>query len=326
MPAANTSRQIDFSAIPPGTIGTSWLHLIDDGLGQPLCIPLLIARGKYEGPVLGITAAIHGNELNGIPVIQQVFQQLDPQQLRGIVVGAPVMNVPGFFREERPFNDGTDLNRIAPGRPDGNVSQVYIYRLVERILRPLDLLIDLHTASFGRINSWYIRADLQQEQVRRMALLQNPEIILNNKAGDATFRGAATALGIPAVTLELRDPHIFQEDVIQDALIGIFNTLYDLEMLPGEISTSRDSTILCDDSYWLYTDTGGLLHIYPDVKQWVKRHDLLAELRDIFGRRLKTFAAPEPGIIIGKSVDPISSSGARLVHLGLRPQVMTLAK
>ena len=36
----------------------------------------MIARGKRDGPVLGLTAALHGNELNGIPLIQALFAAL----------------------------------------------------------------------------------------------------------------------------------------------------------------------------------------------------------------------------------------------------------
>ena len=186
--------ELNVSHTPKGTVRHYWLHIINNGIGEPVRLPVIVARGKKDGPTLGLTAAIHGNELNGIPVIQQLFRELDVEQLRGTVIGGLVMNVPGLLLEQRKFNDGADLNRIAPGNKEGNLSEVYIYRVIEKILKPLNYLVDLHTASFGRINSWYIRADMSTPETARMARLQNPDIILHNPPNDGTFRGAASNL------------------------------------------------------------------------------------------------------------------------------------
>ncbi len=233
-----------------------------------------------------------------------------------------MVNVPGLLKEQRRFNDGTDLNRIAPGKPDGNVSEVYINRIVERILKNFDYLIDLHTASFGRVNSWYIRADMNSEITAWMARLQNPEIILHNKPNDGTFRGAASSLGIHAITLELRDPHVFQFEVIEDALQGINNVIYYLNMLKGEIKVCSDPIVLCQRSYWMHTDEGGILQVIPRVCEEVKKGQLVAEVRSIFGKLNREYHAPEDGIIIGKSVDPINPTGSRIIHLGVKMSIV----
>ncbi|MEQ8704865.1 MAG: succinylglutamate desuccinylase/aspartoacylase family protein [Phaeodactylibacter sp.] len=311
---------LDLSSLPAGTVQKYWLPIITDGIGAPVRLPVLIAKGKTDGPVVGLTAAIHGNELNGIPVIQRLFTELDAQRLTGTVVGVPVMNIPGLMLEQRKFNDGVDLNRIAPGDPDGNLSQVYIYRLIERVLRHFDYLIDLHTASAGRINSWYIRADMSQPATARMAILQNPEIILHNLPNDGTFRGAAADLGIPAITLELRDPHVFQRDVIKEALIGVWNVLFDLNMLEGAIRHTVDTTWLCRQSNWLYTDEGGILTVRAGLGQVIGPGDTLAEVRSVFGTLTKTYSADRKGVVIGKSVSPINPTGSRILHLGYAPE------
>lgn len=313
-------RHLDIGQAPKGTIKYFWLHIINNGIGEPVRIPVIVARGKKDGPTLGLTAAIHGNELNGIPVIQRLFRELDVEQLRGTVIGGLVMNVPGLLLEQRKFNDGTDLNRIAPGSKRGNLSEVYIYRVINKVLRPLNYLVDLHTASFGRVNSWYIRADMSTPATARMARLQNPDIILHNPPNDGTFRGAASDLGIHAITLELRDPHVFQAGVIEDALVGIRNILYDLDMLDGEILCPAVSTTLCERSYWIYTDEGGILEVLPKVRDMVKKDNPMAVVRNIFGKVSKTYLTPEDGIVIGKSISPINQTGSRILHLGINPR------
>ncbi len=317
---ASHITQLNIQDTPSGSIGEYWLHLVNNGIGESICLPVMVARGIHDGPVLGLTAAIHGNELNGIPVIQQLFKELDVQQLKGTVIGCLATNLPGLLLEQRKFNDGTDLNHIAPGKADGDMSQIYMARLVDRFLPPLQYLIDIHTASFGRINSYYIRANMSKDEPSRMARLQNPEIILDNPAHDGTFRSTAMGMGIHAITLELKDPNLFQFDVIEEALTGVRNILYDLKMLEGTPVSPSTHTILCDRSYWAYTDEGGILKVYPEVKQYLKKGELIADVRTIFGKVIKEYFSPEDGIVIGKSVNPINQSGSRILHLGINPR------
>lgn len=320
---AREIQRLNIKDTPRGTIRSYWLHLVNNGIGEPIRLPILVARGGQDGPVLGLTAAIHGNELNGIPVVQKLFEELDVEKLHGTVVGCLVTNVPGVLLDQRKFNDDTDLNRIAPGKANGDTSQLYMARLIERLMVPFQYHIDLHTASFGRINSYYVRTDMESDITARMARLQNSDIILNNTPLDGTFRGAATGLGIHSITLELKDPNLFQSDVIKDALVGVKNILFDLKMLEGTPVGPSEKTVLCDSSYWIYTDEGGILKVLPKIKQYVKQGEKIAEVRTIFGKVVKEYFAPEDGIVIGKSVNPINQSGSRILHLGLRPKELS---
>ena len=147
-------KELNVEDVPKGTIARFWLRLVMDGIGVPVHIPVMVARGKRDGKVLGLTAAVHGNELNGIPVIQRLFKELNLDELKGTIVGVPVINMPSLHRKKRRFIDGTDLNHIMPGKPNGTVSQIYAWRVVNRLVKEFDYLIDLHTASNGRINSY----------------------------------------------------------------------------------------------------------------------------------------------------------------------------
>jgi predicted deacylase len=89
-------------------------------------------------------------------------------------------------------------------------------------------------------------------------------------------------------------------------------------MMEGNIYCPVENTILCDDSYWIYTDEGGILQVFPKVRDFVRRGELIAEVRTVFGNTVKQYAAPEDGIVIGKSVDPINQTGSRILHLGVK--------
>lgn len=308
---------LNLDAIPEGTITYHWLKLVSDGFGNPISLPVIIAKGKLSGPTLGLTAAVHGNELNGIPVIQRLFAEIEPAELKGTIIGVPVVNVPSFMRKQRRFVDGVDLNHIMPGIKNGNVSQTYAYRFIEKVIKQLDYLIDLHTASFGRINSYYVRADMSDDATRQLALLQNADIIVHNPPSDGTLRGAADELGIPAITLEVGNPSVFQRRLIRSGIEGVHNVLCKLDMIDDTIEPPSKQTIICDKSYWLYTETGGILTLDVDLLDAVGTGDRVAIMRNIFGKKIGEYHAKEGGIVIGKSVSPVNQSGGRILHLGI---------
>lgn len=317
--------ELDLSKAPTGKITKYWLHIISSGLSQPILVPVLVAKGKKEGEVVGLVAALHGNELNGIPVIQKVFEELDMDNLEGIVVGVPGLNVIGVNNEERRFNDHIDLNRGFPGKENGNRSQQYIHRIFQKLVRHFDYLIDMHTASFGRLNSLYVRADLQNDTIAEMARLHPADILLNSKGvpstGDAipmlrTLRAEAMLAGIPAITIEYGNPQVYQNEMIERGVIGVQNILSQLQLTSTPIKEFSPA-VLCKKSYWIYTNEGGLLEVLPDLAQKVEKGEKIAILKNPFGETLAEYFAPESGIVIGKSSNPVNQHGGRILHLGI---------
>jgi hypothetical protein len=307
---------LNVDSLQRGMIHRLRLDLMDDGLGQPVEVPVLVARGRRDGPIFGMTAALHGNELNGIPVIHHLFRNLDLDVLRGTIVAVVVLNVPGFKLHQRELHEGTDLNKIFPGRAKGNVAQVYGHRIMQRLVKKFDRLLDLHTASFGRINSLYVRVDMESPIAAKMGYLLRPQIILHNRPSDRTLRGTAMGLGIPAVTLEIGDPQRFQPHLIKSSVQGVRRLLSHAGMLPKRKPIVAEPPIICDRSKWTYTDRGGLLDVYPDRTELVEKGQIIARLTDVFGEITREYRAAEDGIVIGKSVNPAGGTGARIAHIG----------
>ncbi|MEZ5988436.1 MAG: succinylglutamate desuccinylase/aspartoacylase family protein [Planctomycetota bacterium] len=310
-------RTLEFADLPKGSVTPLLLDLVEDAAGLPVYVPVLVARGRGDGPVFGLTAAVHGNELNGIPVLHRLFEWVTKNPLRGTVVAILIANVPGFRLHRREFQDGTDLNDIMPGRPNGSESEVYAHRLIERAISRFDMLIDLHTASFGRINSLYVRVDTGDPTAARMARLLQPQIMLHNAASDGTLRAAASELGIPAVTFEIGNPQSFQSDYIRSSLLGIRRVMGDFDMTSAPRPARGRDPVLCQRSFWLYTDLGGLLDVHPTLTAQVREGEVVARLRNVFGDVVREYEAPESGVVIGKSVNPVGGTGARILHLGI---------
>jgi predicted deacylase len=310
-------RELDIEQLPKGVITRVHIELVGDGLASDVLVPVLVARGSRDGPVFGITAAVHGNELNGIRAIHSLFQGIEVHALRGTLVGVLAVNVPGLHNHQREFIDGRDLNHLFPGDSHGDVARVYAFRVIERIVSHFDYLVDLHTASFGRINSLYVRADMTDPKCARMAYLHRPQIIVHNPASDKTLRGTAMELGIPAVTVEIGDPQRFQPRYIKSTRTGLRSVLADARMLPRRALAQKAEPVICQRSYWLYTDRGGLLEVLPDATEMVDKGQPVARLRNAFGDVIREYGAPEQGIVVGKSVNPVGQTGARILHLGV---------
>lgn len=308
---------LDLEKYERGKLHKVWFDLISDPFGNTISLPLLIGRGAEAGPTLGLTAAVHGDELNGISVIQKLMKDLEDEKIKGTILAIPVVNVPAYYRGQRRYIDGVDLNHIMPGEKNGRDSSVYAYRFFNGLVKKVDYLLDLHTASKGRINSYYVRADMEDEITCKLARLQNAQIIVNNPPNDGTLRGAAADQGISAITLEVGDPNLFQKGMIRSGMTGLHNAMVHLGMVDGEIDEPTIETVECEKSYWIYTDRGGQLMVHPAIAAMVKKGDLIATLKNVFGDTIKYYYAPEDGIVIGKSVNPVNQTGGRILHLGI---------
>ncbi|MCB9555912.1 MAG: succinylglutamate desuccinylase/aspartoacylase family protein [Deltaproteobacteria bacterium] len=316
-PEAPVVDSLDLDALAPGTRTRYKVRLVTNAVGSWTWVPVMVARGCAPGPTVVVAAAIHGNELNGIPIVQRLFAGLEEDKLNGTVVGVPVMNVPSFLDNERVFPGGRDLNRLMPGTANGDNAEMYGHRLMSRIVNVADYMIDLHTASFGRVNSFYVRADMCHPVTARMAQLQQAQIVVHNEGADGTLRAAAMERGIYAITVEVGDPMRFQRGMIRDGLSGVRNVLADLGMIHQLSPEIDDDYVLCHKSFWIHSDAGGVLVVHSDLAEEVKEGQRIATLSNIFGDELKVFHAPEDGIVVGKSTNPVSPTGARVLHLGI---------
>ncbi|MBO6939183.1 MAG: succinylglutamate desuccinylase/aspartoacylase family protein [Deltaproteobacteria bacterium] len=313
-----TPRPIDalvLSDLAPGVHRLA-LTLIDDGAATPVRIPLIVVQGAHDGPTVGLTAAVHGNELNGIPTIHRLFKRLDPAEVRGTVVGATIVNVPGYLRYDRLFPDDRDLNRIFPGKPNGNESDVYAFRLVERLIAHFEVLLDLHTASFGRVNSYYVRADMNDAKTAMMARTLGAEIIVHNEGADGTLRACAADRGIAALTVEIGDPQVIDRGKVKESRVGLRDVLEELDVVDPDGERAPRKAVECDRSKWLYTDTGGILDVLPKLADRVEAGAPIAHLLDPWGQKVRTYRAPEAGVVVGRATNPVAPTGARILHLG----------
>ncbi len=309
----------DFSLakLEKGKVHRILVGLSDNPLGVSWKVPVVVLKGMEKGPVVGITAALHGNELNGISTIFKLIESIDVKKLKGTLVLVPISNVPGYLMNQRFFSDNVDLNRIMPGAPEGPTSKIYAYQLTHKIVNKFDYLLDLHTASHGRVNTLYIRADLDNEKTRTLAYLQNPQIIVSKYDEEGTLRSWANEQGIASITIEIGNPNSFQASLIDETLDGILNTLRYLKMIRGRVKDYIDDAVICDHSYWIYSKTGGIIDVIVKLADHVRKGQTIAYVYDVFGQVKEEVKADRSGVVIGKNIRPNCDAGTRVVHLGV---------
>ncbi|ORY96739.1 hypothetical protein BCR43DRAFT_439824 [Syncephalastrum racemosum] len=301
MPPPVVRDRLDVDDFPPNTISTAWIKMMKQGMSEWIRLPAIVCRGTADGPVV----------------------EIDVKKLYGTVVAIPCVNVIGYLQYKREFADGRDLNRLFPGKEDGFVSQVYCYQLMNKVISQFNYLIDLHTASFGRINSYYVRADMNDSGSALLAHLQMPQIILHNSGQDGTLRSAASARGVKAITVEIGNPQLFQRRYVLWSFVGVMRILKHLDMFTDfqepkdEGQRGPPNSYLCSRGFWIYTKTGGVLEVYPAVTATLKKGELIARIKNIFGNVIDEYFAPCSGVVIGRSSNPVAMSGDRILHLGV---------
>lgn len=306
---------IEIDAFEKGERANFWLSLYQDPTSCEVRVPFIVARGKHPGPVLGVSAVVHGNELNGMKIIHHLLNDLDLEHLKGSLVCAPIVNVPSYNQGIRVFPDGIDLNHAFPGNRSGKPAEQYARNFERRFLPCLDYLVDIHTASEGRINTMYVRADLTCDKARSMSFDFNPQIILYGKSGDGTLRSAARRRKVPAITVEAGNPSVIQGRMVYEGETGVINVMKGLGMLDGPKELLR-TPVVCKSSRWVRTVSGGLLETKFRLFQKVEKKQLLAITRDPFGEEVNRYYSPDDGIVIGMAANPSASSGTRFCHLG----------
>ncbi len=310
-------ESLELEQLEAGQIHRFQLHIPGNSLGTAWRLPIIVAKGVKDGPVLGITAAVHGDELNGLSSIFKLFAELNPEEMSGTLVAVPIYNVPGYMSKQRYFIDRNDLNRFMPGKRKGNPAEIYNYHLTHKIIKKFNYLMDLHTASAGKVNSLYIRADLENAECKTLAYLQNPQIIVQKYDAEGTLRGWANTQNIPSITVEIGNPNTFQHDLIDDTLDGIKNTMRHLKMIEGPVRDFTGDATICDHSYWINSYSGGIIDVLPKLTQKIKKGELIAKVYDVFGDLKDEIFSDQDGVVIGKNTSPSCEAGMRIVHLGV---------
>ncbi|MEO0575229.1 MAG: succinylglutamate desuccinylase/aspartoacylase family protein [Pseudomonadota bacterium] len=302
--------------IPPGSYRQLTWSATQLFEGLPVDTPVLVVHGRQPGPVLCLTAAVHGDELNGIEIVRRVLHGLQPSRLGGTVIGVPIVNIQGFRRGTRYLPDRRDLNRHFPGSTSGSAASRIASSFFNNIVLHCDALVDLHTGSFERTNLPQLRADLSDESVTELAQGFGATVIVNSRARSGTLRYAATVAGVPTVTLEAGGPGELESLEVTHGVKGVETLMHNLRMVVSERPwTEEEETYL--RSAWVRADRGGILIANVELGSRVTEGDLLGRVTDPITNDTIGIYAPLAGRIIGMARNQVVMPGFAAFHLGI---------
>ncbi len=284
--------------------------------GVSTATPVLVVNGSEPGPVVCLTAAIHGDELNGIEMVRRIMHELDPDDLSGAVIGVPIVNLQGFRRGSRYLPDRRDLNRYFPGNPEGSSASRIAYSFFQDIVRHCDTLVDLHTGSFYRTNLPQLRADLRYRGVRDLTEGFGGMVVLHSEPAEGTLRKAATDAGIPTVTLEAGEPLRLQSDKVAEGVSGILALLGAMDMVKRVRLLGQAKPVIYQSS-WIRADHGGILFSLVRLGQEVEPGDVLGTVTDPITNEQNLIYASSLGRVLGMAVNQVVMPGFAAFRLGV---------
>lgn len=282
-----------------------------------ITLPVTVINGSKEGPILWLSAAIHGDEINGVEIIRQVLQRISPSELRGTIIAVPIVNVFGFIAQSRYLPDRRDLNRSFPGSNRGSLGSRLAYLFMEEIVSKSTHGIDLHTASDHRKNLPQIRANLHDTQTYKCAKAFAAPVIIHSQTRDGSLREAATKQGIPVLLYEAGEALRFDSNAIKVGVEGILRVMAALKMYPLETYTERQSILQVTETKWVRAPGSGILRLYVELGQKVTKKQVLGVISDAFGEKNTTVNAPCAGMVIGSLQNPLVNQGDAIVHIAI---------
>jgi predicted deacylase len=287
--------------------------------GVAISTPIIVSRGVKPGPTLCLTAGVHGDELIGVEIVRRVMESVDPSELSGALIGVPIANPHGFRRSSRYLPDRRDLNRYFPGKARGSSASRIAHTLFDNVILRCDFLVDFHTGSFFRRNIPQIRADLRNLAVDGLSRRFGAPVVVHSTGQIGTLRRAATDTGIPAITFEAGEPMRFDDNDIQDGVLGVRHLLASLEMTPGR--TRRGSPEVFLERHWIRVDDGGIFRAALSLGDSVAVGDVLGTVTDPFTNDRVEVTSRFAGRIIGMALDQVVIPGFAAFHIGVHASV-----
>ena len=313
----NVPLQINGTTVLPGTRTTIDLPAGKLYTHAPMTIPVHVICGKNAGPRLFISAAIHGDEINGVEIIRRLLKLSTLKKLSGTIIAVPIVNVHGFINHSRYLPDRRDLNRSFPGTEKGSLAGRIANLFMQEIVTKSSHGIDIHTGAIHRTNLPQIRANLDDEETERLARAFNVPVIISSNLRDGSLRESAAEYGIPMLLYEAGEALRFDEISIAAGVKGIVNVMRSLDMLPASRSRSKKTieSVVARSSVWIRATDSGIFRAMVPLGGRVKKDTLLGVVADPFGAEDVKIMTPFSGIVIGRTNLPLVNEGDALYHI-----------
>jgi predicted deacylase len=303
--------------------GKTWRGNWDPGLSGVSALPVMAIRGATDGPTLLATGGVHGDEYEGPAAIARVFEHLDGDRLRGMVLGLPVLHVTAWEARSRVSPaDGADLNRVFPGRTGEGVgpTAALAQAVFDTFVRRCDVLVDLHSGGASLIHlplaGWYAGGTGEAERLARGFGTAFHPWLLPEVPGVLSYeahRAGKVAVGAEWHGGARLDPAGME--AYAAALRHVQVSLGMLPLGPHEEGPVPDTRLPISGGYQ-ETPVGGLFMPTVALGEQVALGALLGTVRDPLGEQVTEVRAARAGIVAAVPHRPLLHAGDRVAYLG----------
>jgi predicted deacylase len=313
----NDKLVISNEIIHPGEEASLALPLPELFSCAPMYMPIKVVHGKEAGPTLLVTAAMHGNELNGAEIINRLLKSSQLKKLKGTLIAVPIMNVYGFVNKTRTMPGGAQLNTQFPGSPNGTHAARLAHLFCSEIFSLADYCIDLQTGWLNCSNLPQIFATEDDAEELKLAHAFAAPVISEIEPPKGSLRAYADKKNIPYLVYEAGEAMRFDESSIRIGLKGVANVMRFLSMLPpAKTQAKKQKSFLMKDTRWVRSPTSGISHSSIKLGQQVKKGEQLAVIKDPFGAGSDiSVKAPFGGVVVSMNNLPLVYEGVPLFQL-----------
>lgn len=303
-----------FETTKPGTTSRQLIETATDPVTQ---VPLVVVQGTSEGPILLVTAGIHGAEYASIEAANRVAAT-DPQHLNGTLVVLPVVNRPSFEARSIYINpiDRKNLNRVFPGDQSGSFAEQLAYWLTNNFIARSGVYIDLHGGDLNEALTPFVIHHRDDQEARALAKVFGiPNIIASHSSGGHTY-DAGHAHGVPSLLAEAGGQGLFPEDDIYRLTNGVERVLQHMEMLPGappELPTTR-----YEQFAWLRSSFSGYWYLEIGIGDTVVAQQRVGVVKDLLGQVVQEAFSPVNGKVLFAVSSLAINEGDPLVGIGAK--------
>lgn len=278
-------------------------------------VPVIVERGKEEGPALLITGGIHGDEVNGVEIVRQLIQKGLNKPKKGMVICIPLVNVFGFLKGSREFPDGRDLNRVFPGTKTGSLASRFAYYLMEKIIPHVDYILDFHTGGAQRFNITQLRVN-EDEKTIALAKKLNVPMVLYSNYRKHTFRESCLKLGKTAFLFEGGKAMFLDKIVTKKGVECTQNLLHELGMKQLD-NKEVETPILISKNKWVRATKAGMFRSTSKNGSLISKGEVLGTISDPFGQFQYEVKSPIAGYLICINHAPLVNQGDAIFNIGI---------
>jgi uncharacterized protein len=280
-------------------------------------IPIIVERAKEDGPILLLTAGVHGDEVNGIEIIRRIIKKGLNKPDKGTIICIPVFNVFGFLNMSREFPDGRDLNRVFPGAKKGSLASQLAYQFMTEIANYVDIAIDFHTGAADRTNFPQIRCVTSDSKLLELAHVFNPPFIIHSPYRAKSFRETMHLLGKTSLLYEAGKARVFDMEAIEMGIIGATNVMYHLGLKNRRYKAFQPQSIILQKTHWVRAPFSGMFQSLIKNGEKVMKGQTIALITDPYGDFERKVKSPFEAFVIGENTSAIVNKGDAIFHLGM---------